>query len=160
MSVVLAFHSRTKTQARQVKSNIHSVCSYPYLASSSFFPDADIFIVCFSVVQPTSFDNIRAKWIPQLNHFNPGKPCLLVGTKIDLRADIEIVERLQSKKHIPIDYDSGRALAISLKATEYKECSAEDGEGVRDVVEDAVRIGMGIFKQRRANAKKKTCELL
>merc|ERR1711890_202879 len=28
------------------------------------YPQTDIFIVCFSVVNPASFENVRAKWVP------------------------------------------------------------------------------------------------
>jgi Ras-related C3 botulinum toxin substrate 1 len=55
------------------------------------YPDTDVFLVCFSVVSPTSYENVSAKWIPELRHHAPNVPILLVGTKTDLREDPVIV---------------------------------------------------------------------
>ncbi|KAF2074608.1 hypothetical protein CYY_004078 [Polysphondylium violaceum] len=49
------------------------------------YPQTDVFLVCFSVVSKTSFDNIRHKWVPEIQHHAPGVPRILVGTKNDLR---------------------------------------------------------------------------
>ena len=43
------------------------------------FSDTDIFIVCFSVVFPSSYDNVRDKWIPELKKHQKDTPFLLVG---------------------------------------------------------------------------------
>jgi GTPase SAR1 family protein len=32
------------------------------------YPKTDIFLVCFSVVKHTSFDNVAEKWCPELHH--------------------------------------------------------------------------------------------
>ena len=31
------------------------------------YPNTDVFILCFSVVDPDSYSNILSKWIPELN---------------------------------------------------------------------------------------------
>jgi small GTP-binding protein len=41
--------------------------------------ETDIFIVCFSIVCPKSFDNVSTKWIPEIKQCLPNKPILLVG---------------------------------------------------------------------------------
>ncbi len=51
------------------------------------YPKTDIFLVCFSVVKHTSFDNVAEKWCPELHHHCPNVPMILVGTQIDLRED-------------------------------------------------------------------------
>ena len=30
------------------------------------FPQTDVFIVCFSIVRPSSFENIKEKWVPEI----------------------------------------------------------------------------------------------
>jgi Ras-related C3 botulinum toxin substrate 1 len=55
------------------------------------YPMTDVFLVCFSVVSPTSYENVSAKWIPELRHHAPNAPIILVGTKTDLREDPVIV---------------------------------------------------------------------
>ena len=54
----------------------------------------DVFVICFSVVDPASFDNVGEKWQPELAHYCPNVPIVLVGTKVDMREDEEMVEKL------------------------------------------------------------------
>jgi hypothetical protein len=42
-------------------------------------------------VSPTSYENVSAKWVPELRHHAPTAPIILVGTKTDLREDPVIV---------------------------------------------------------------------
>ncbi len=58
------------------------------------YPQTDVFLVCYSVVNPASFDNVRAKWSPEIKHNNPDTPVVLVGTKLDLRDDKHTIEKL------------------------------------------------------------------
>lgn len=32
------------------------------------YPQTDVFLLCFSVVSPASFENIRTKWFPEIQH--------------------------------------------------------------------------------------------
>lgn len=59
------------------------------------YPQTDIFIICFSIVNPSSFENVRAKWYNEIMYYCPETPILLVGTKMDLREDIHTRERLR-----------------------------------------------------------------
>ncbi|CAJ0610226.1 unnamed protein product [Cylicocyclus nassatus] len=49
------------------------------------YPQTDVFVLCFSIVSPVSFDNVATKWIPEIRQHCPDAPILLVGTKLDLR---------------------------------------------------------------------------
>ena len=51
------------------------------------YPETDVIVVCFSVANRYSFENVTAKWIPQARHFDPNIPILLLGTQTDLRID-------------------------------------------------------------------------
>jgi GTPase SAR1 family protein len=44
-----------------------------------------VFIVCFSLVSPTSLENVQSKWIPMIKAARPTPPHILVGLKSDLR---------------------------------------------------------------------------
>ncbi|VVA22394.1 PREDICTED: rac [Prunus dulcis] len=48
---------------------------------------ADVFILAFSLISKASYENVAKKWIPELQHYAPGVPIILVGTKLDLRDD-------------------------------------------------------------------------
>ena len=51
------------------------------------YPETDVFLICFSVISPVSFRNVREKWVPEVSHHCPGVPFLIVGTQIDLRIE-------------------------------------------------------------------------
>lgn len=42
---------------------------------------ADIFLLCYSIENKCSFENIEDKWIPGIEHFCPDVPVLLVACK-------------------------------------------------------------------------------
>ncbi|MCI10679.1 rac-like GTP-binding protein RAC1-like, partial [Trifolium medium] len=43
---------------------------------------ADVFLLAFSLISRASYENIAKKWIPELRHYAPGVPIILVGTKL------------------------------------------------------------------------------
>jgi cell division control protein 42 len=71
------------------------------------YPQTDVFLVCFSVVGPASFENVKEKWFPEVHHHCPGVPCLIVGTQVDLRDDPGTVEKLGRNKQKPISVEQG-----------------------------------------------------
>ena len=58
------------------------------------YPESDVFLVCFSVVSPDSYDNVREKWIRDVSHHSPRTPIILVGTQSDLRDDVNTITKL------------------------------------------------------------------
>ena len=57
------------------------------------YPQTDVFLVCFSVISPSSFENVRARWYPELMRYSPNTKIVLVGTKSDLREDNVALQR-------------------------------------------------------------------
>jgi len=106
------------------------------------YPQTDVFLVCFSVIQPDSFANIKTKWYPEIRHFCPKQPFVLVGLKIDLRDDETELEELAKEGKQPIIPEQGKKLALELKAECYRECSALTQTGLKEVFDEAARIGM------------------
>ena len=43
---------------------------------------ADVFILAFSLISKASYENVSKTWIPELKHYAPGVPIVLVGTKL------------------------------------------------------------------------------
>jgi len=124
------------------------------------YPQTDIFLMCFSVVSPSSFQNVRSKWAPELSHYAGETPVLLVGTKIDLRNDVRVVEQLSYKRLAPTSPQQGEALAKDIRAERYMECSALTQEGLKLVFDEAIRTVLNP-RQNKAhkNQKKKRCTL-
>ncbi|XP_044005782.1 ras-related C3 botulinum toxin substrate 1-like [Aphidius gifuensis] len=113
----------------------------------------DVLLICFSLVDPASFENVKAKWYPEVRHHCPATPIILVGTKLDLREDKETIEKLKNKKLAPITYPQGLAMAKEIGAVKYMECSAFTEQGLEDIFEKAVRVSL-------AERKIRTCCLL
>ncbi len=112
-----------------------------------------MFLVCFSVINPNSFENVRAKWYPEVSHHCPNAPIILVGTKADLREDPEALERLASKRQVPVTFEQGLQMSKEIEAYKYMECSALTQKGLKQVFEEAVRsVGE---TQRKQNLKAK-----
>jgi len=102
------------------------------------YPNSDVFLVCFSVITPASFNNVREKWVPEITHHCPNVPFLIVGTQIDLRNDTVVVEKLRRNKQKPTSKLAGEKLKGELNAVKYIECSALTQENLRDVFDEAV----------------------
>jgi small GTP-binding protein len=112
------------------------------------YPQTDLFIVTFSVTSSSTFENVRTKWIPEIQHYAPGVPFILVGTKIDLRnGDSHHI----SKSH-------GEKLCEELNGQAYLECSAKSQDGLKGVFDTAIHT---VVASRKKPAKqKKICVIM
>ncbi|KAM4571641.1 transforming protein RhoA-like isoform 1-T1 [Fundulus diaphanus] len=70
---------------------------YPQLRPLSY-QDTDVILMCFSVDSLDSFENISEKWSPEVKHFCPNVPIILVGLNKDLRNDDQTREALAKMK--------------------------------------------------------------
>ena len=100
------------------------------------YPQTDVFLVCFSVTSPASFENVKEKWFPEVHHHCPGVPCLIVGTQVDLRDDSQVIEKLARQKQRPVAIEQGERLARELGAVKYVECSALTQKGLKNVFDE------------------------
>eukprot|EP00163_Fabomonas_tropica_P018983 TRINITY_DN3340_c0_g1_i2.p1 TRINITY_DN3340_c0_g1~~TRINITY_DN3340_c0_g1_i2.p1 ORF type:complete len:194 (-),score=43.13 TRINITY_DN3340_c0_g1_i2:1400-1981(-) len=103
------------------------------------YPQTDVFIVCFSLISPASFENVRLKWYPEVDHHSPGKPIILVGTKVDLRDDENTLAHLKEKNLEPVTFEAGVQMAKEIGAVKYLECSALTQRGLKTVFDEAIR---------------------
>lgn len=88
------------------------------------YPNTNAFLVCFSLANSASADNVRNKWYPEVKFYCPTTPIILVGTKMDLTTIV-------TKKTIDtLKKDTG--------AVAYIQCSALTQEGVSQVFNAAL----------------------
>lgn len=113
------------------------------------YPDTDVILMCFSIDSPDSLENIPEKWTPEVRHFCPNVPIILVGNKKDLRHDQVTIRDLHKMKQEPVKFDDGKTMAEKIGAYAYLECSAKSKEGVRDVFETATRAALSIKRKVR-----------
>ncbi|XP_075250445.1 ras-related protein Rac1-like [Convolutriloba macropyga] len=119
------------------------------------YPQTNIFLMCFSFDRLDSVTNVKTKWQPEVQHYCPHTPILIVGTKMDLKETKKETSRRQSNDIVTTR--TGRDLERSIKACGYVECSAKSGEGVQLVFERAVTACIGKKTRQKPD---RTCILL
>jgi Ras-related C3 botulinum toxin substrate 1 len=128
--------------------------------------DTNIFLICFSIINPTSFYNVKYKWYNEIKLNAPTNiPIILVGTKLDLRNDEKEIKKLKMKNEIPITYEEGIKLKKELGFYNYFECSAKEQYNLNELFEYCVKIVYkSLKKQIKFNNKnkkeKKKCLIL
>ncbi|KAG2411247.1 hypothetical protein I3760_Q017600 [Carya illinoinensis] len=124
---------------------------------------ADVFVLAFSLVSRASYENILKKWIPELHHYAPGAPVVLVGHQIGKncnmvgrarsfdRNPVMLThefhlggwnEHLREDKHyladhpglMPVTTAQGEELRNQIGATYYIECSSKTQQNVKAVL--------------------------
>jgi len=113
------------------------------------YPDTDVILMCLSIDSPDSLENIPEKWTPEVRHFCPNVPIILVGNKKDLRQDEVTRRELMKMKQEPVRPEDGKQMADKINAFAYMECSAKTKDGVRQVFETATRAALQSKKKRK-----------
>ncbi|XP_058471635.1 rho-related GTP-binding protein RhoV-like [Solea solea] len=120
------------------------------------YAHVDVFILCFSLVNPRSFDNVASKWIPQIRAGNQTSPIVLVGTQCDLRHDVEVLIHLHQQRGTkPVHFRRARGLARRIRAHDYVECSALTQHNLKDVFDCAVSAAI-MHKRTDTRSKKQS----
>jgi len=114
------------------------------------YPKTDVFLLCYSVVDHPSFDNVGPRWLVELKHHCPTAPIMLIGTKTDLRTDKDVLEKLTKQNKKPLtkedgenfsfSYNKDKQATIDIKPGDlpYMECSALSTEGLKNVFDRAL----------------------
>jgi len=100
------------------------------------YPNSDVVLLCFSTVNRGSFEAIKIKWFPEVNHYIKSVPKLLVGTKVDLR-DSGTADP-HASEYEPVSTSEGEAMAKDIGASKYVEVSAKTRKNLTKVFETAV----------------------
>jgi len=106
------------------------------------YAETHVVMICFSVDNPTSLENVESKWLEEILEHCPGVKLILVALKCDLRDDPHVKERLQRYGTRPAQYEEGVAVARRIRASRYLECSAKHNRGVNEVFNEAARVSL------------------
>eukprot|EP01130_Rhizamoeba_saxonica_P013168 TRINITY_DN5588_c0_g2_i1.p2 TRINITY_DN5588_c0_g2~~TRINITY_DN5588_c0_g2_i1.p2 ORF type:complete len:211 (+),score=36.87 TRINITY_DN5588_c0_g2_i1:25-657(+) len=98
------------------------------------YQDADLVILTFSVISPSSCEAVKTKWAPELQRYAPETPIVLVGTRTDLRTDETALARLTSRRLAPISYSQGLDMKELIGARNYIECSSLEMVGTNELL--------------------------
>lgn len=82
-------------------------------------------LLCFSLVTESSFDSVREKWFPEVDHYVPDVPTILVGTKADLR-DSKTPDP-STGEFAPVSDDQVNALVKEINSQTFIPVSAKTG---------------------------------
>ncbi|KAM3592525.1 uncharacterized protein V6R79_020775 [Siganus canaliculatus] len=117
------------------------------------YNSVNVIVICFSIADPTSFENIKRKWHPEVKHYCSNVPILLLGTKSDLRDDQDVVEKLRALNQTLVSQQQGKVMTNQIKAVKYLECASMNLDGLDEVFDEAVRAVL-------SHSTKKLCILL
>jgi len=102
------------------------------------YPGADVVLLCFSTVNRASFNAIKEKWFPEVHHYIPKVPLILVGTKLDCRESKVVDPNLG--RFDPVTVEMGRGLAAEIGAAIYLEISAKTRVGLVELFDHGMNL--------------------
>jgi len=126
--------------------------TYDRLRTLSYY-DTDVFVLCFSVADQDSFDNIKTKWIPEIRQYKPHTPFILVGTQCDLRDSDKVFMMSHPTETASMSSSESSSSSLSRQcvsrrqakslvrkcgARAYMECSALEGTRIGEVFQSAL----------------------
>lgn len=119
-------------------------------------PTADYILICFSVDNKASYDEVRDTFIPLIKECCPTAKYFIAATKIDLREDSNVLERLVENGSSPISRETGLQLAKSVGAVAYFECSAKLNIGIDEIFDQISKYAL----KEHTKVEKGWCEKL
>jgi len=108
------------------------------------YPGADIVLLCFSLVTEASFESVRDKWHPEVDHYIKNVPTILVGTKVDLREG-KLPDPSTGEFH-PVSNDQAEKMADEIGSEKFMALSAKTGENLKNLFSEAVSIVLAARK--------------
>lgn len=111
--------------------------------------DTSVFFICFSFMDPDSLLNVFDKWIGELKGY--GVPVVMVGLKSDLKGKLE-------KGCVEVEKKQIEEILAKVNPNAYRECSSLTKEGVKELLECAIDVGLN--KKREIPENKDNCAIL
>ncbi|GLT61294.1 hypothetical protein SLA2020_340130 [Shorea laevis] len=120
---------------------------------------ADVFLLAFSLISKASYENVAKKWIPELRHYAPGVPIVLLERNLVrlfthhfpfyLREDKQFVT--DHPGAVPITTAQGEELRKLIGAPVYIECSSKTQQVVLQPPNQ---------KKKKKRSRQKGCSIL
>ena len=106
------------------------------------YPQTDVIIIVFSIGEPDSLEDVKEKWFPEVRHFCPNVPIILLGNQLDLRQDISTINELKKRKQAPTTFPMGLETAKDIDAAKYIECSVLTKKNVKYAIDESMRAAI------------------
>lgn len=119
-----------------------------------YYPQTDLVIFVFSIASQQSFICLKEKWIPELWHYIPGLPALLVGTHAEARDEEYDVDEKSGQKVKTSKEEVGmkeikklvkemeklmKGYGGSVPSITYLECDAREADDLEGIGEEVCR---------------------
>ena len=88
------------------------------------------------------------QWYPEVLHFCPTTPIILLGLKSDLRYKKNCIELLRSQGLTPVTTEHGKQVALRMGAS-YMECSSKEMTGVEEIFNRAITVAVREEEKRK-----------
>nr|AAM74082.1 Rho3 GTP binding protein [Ustilago maydis] len=99
------------------------------------YADTDVVLLCFSVDNPVSLQNVESRWIAEIRHHCPAVKIMLVALKCDLR---------EPRNPRTLSYNHGLDVAKRINACRYLECSAKSNRGVTECFTELASVAANV----------------
>ncbi|MGE3921177.1 MAG: GTP-binding protein [Gammaproteobacteria bacterium] len=101
------------------------------------YTNTNVVIIAFSIIKSATFTAVREKWLPEIRHYLPNIPIVLVGIKSDLKTDPDTLETLRRNGQSIVSQAEIDALKREFHLDSYIEVSSLTGSGVNAAFENA-----------------------
>lgn len=88
------------------------------------YAEADVFLVCYKISDPSTLYNVKNKWMPEIRRHRSNVPVILCGCQSDLRCDPEVIQNLSKRGRAPVSPEQALAICCDVGAANYVETSA------------------------------------
>ena len=95
------------------------------------YPETDIFLICAPIDISAHSENVCTKWVPEITHFCPGVPYILVGVKGPSHEHSHM-----TNVRLGDNVEYGQALAKTIGALMYLECDIVTQQGLKSVFDE------------------------
>ena len=103
------------------------------------YANTDCFMICFSLMQRDSLHNACQKWVSEVKTCAKACPCILVGTKLDLREELEQNGDVEKLKDC-VTTEEIEAAAKKHAFQGFVECSAKEKRNLNKVFHTAFKV--------------------
>lgn len=98
------------------------------------YKDADVFLLCFSLINRNTLKHIKTKWVKEVRQTSPDVPIIVVGLKMDLRDNFDKADIDRNEDGVePIKKEKAQKLIQKIEAVQYLECSAKNMQRLDEV---------------------------
>ncbi|KAL4238223.1 hypothetical protein ACF0H5_002935 [Mactra antiquata] len=121
------------------------------------YMNCDIFLVCFSVISRESLDSVTSHWVPEINHYLPKTPFIVVATQTDMR-NMTPINGVHTKPEVSLK--EAAELADKCGAASYVECSSLTSDGIPDVIRETIETVQKHFDCRSSRNRCCHCNIV